>query len=676
MKSTPLFLKNKLNTIKLSDQRILKNIAQRVSDSPQCVVKNGIPRTDGVNIFLPFSDKSLTFEDLEGLAAHEGSHIRFKSINDPQIPKELFPKNPRFAQIILNICEDARVELLLKETFPGFWDEIDILNLRLLSQKIKKIAQFPIEKKFEPEAIELLINFLSFEGCQHSELLFDLLLSEGGKFKFESSQLGLFWREISNSLKFIRSHQTFAATLIATKRIIHSILKYFDSKDDFFPKLEDRKKKEETCSKKEASSKNEASSKEEGDKSQIKGFKESRLPKEKELEKASKKDELIKEIQTTISKKFKSQIKFSSSGIQSIRLNKKSQEILKKIRGSLKSKKLDSAVDFQEFIEDNSEELNISKEEILSILQEMKEKKSCKSKFREISPEIRNFDDIISIEFFRNEKAIQNLNNVRNPAEIYKKIVNTHSILIQKLKIKFSPIKKSTNMRRGQRRGYVCGRDLAQVKISRGQFKSPFKYHNFDKGAQLVLLVDESGSMNGMRIKIARESCIILAESLKNTRISYAIIGFGAKYSKNSICEKIYKDINEQLNPSKVGSISVASAFNENRDGTSFRTVVKNHFQSQSSTNSTPILIIISDGQPHHGGTSYLGPKAIEDTRKAIFSIQRMGVKLYAISIDSSQSSYLSKIYKPNQYVILKSLSDLSSKLMHLITEIANALSH
>lgn len=664
MKSTPLFLKNKLNTIKLSDQRILKNIAQRVSDSPQCVVKNGIPRTDGVNIFLPFSDKSLTFEDLEGLAAHEGSHIRFKSINDPQIPKELFPKNPRFAQIILNICEDARVELLLKETFPGFWDEIDILNLRLLSQKIKKIALFPIEKKFKPEAIELLINFLSFEGCQHSELLFDLLLSEHGKFKFESFQLGLFWRNISNSLKFIRSHKTFAATLIATKRIIHSIIKYFDSKDDLFPKLEDRKKKEE------------ASSKKVGGKSLSKGFKETSLPKGKELEKDSKKDEFIKEIQTTISKKFKSHIKFSSSGIHSKRLNKKSQDILKKIRGSLKSKKLDSAVDFQEFIEDNSEELTTSKEEILSILQEMKEKRSCKSKFREISPEIQNFDEKISIEFFRNEKAIQNLNNVRNPAEIYKKIVNTHSILIQKLKIKFSPIKKSTNMRRGKRRGYVCGRDLAQVKISRGQFKSPFKYHNFDKGAQLVLLVDESGSMNGMRIKIARESCIILAESLKNTRISYAIIGFGAKYSKNSICEKIYKDIDEQINPSKVGSISVASAFNENRDGTSFRSVVKTHFQSQSFANSTPILIIISDGQPHHGGTSYLGPRAIEDTRKAIFSIQRMGVKLYAISIDSSQSSYLSKIYKPNQYVILKSLSDLSSKLMHLITEIANALSH
>ncbi|MHA1473661.1 MAG: VWA domain-containing protein [Promethearchaeota archaeon] len=664
MKSSPSFFESKLTAINLSDQRILKNIAQRVSDSSICVVKNGTPRTDGVNIFLPFNDKSLSFEDLEGLAAHEGSHIRFKSINDPQIPKELFPKNPRFAQMILNICEDARVEILLKDTFPGFWDEIDDLNLRLLTQKIKILAQFPVEKLNEPEAIELLINFLSFEGCSHSELFYDPLLSDGGKFKFGSSKLGIFWREISKSLKFIRKEKTFAASLIASKRIIQSVLKYFEFKGDLFPKPEDGRKKEKDRSK-------------EGEgKTHDKGSKEKRLPKEKETGKFPNKDDFIKGIKNTISKKFKSQVKYSSSGIHPRRLNKKSQELLKKIRGSLQSRRLDSDTDFREFVEDNSEELDISREEILSILEEMKEKTSIKHEFKEISTKKRKFDDKISIEFFRNEKTIQNLNNVRNPIQIYKNIVNKHSFLIHKLKIKFSPIKKSTNMRRGQRRGYICGRDLAQVKISRGQFKSPFKYHNFDKGAQLVLLVDESGSMNGMRIQIARESCIILAESLKNTRISYAIIGFGARYSKNIICEKIYKDINEKLNPSKVGSISVASAFNENRDGTSFRSVVNNHLQSQSTTNSTPILIIISDGQPHHGGTSYLGSSAIEDTRKAIFSIQQMGVKLYAISIDSGRSSYLSKIYRPNQYVILKSLSDLSSKLIHLITEIANALSH
>ena len=556
------------------------------------------------------------------------------------------------------------MEILLKDTFPGFWDEIDDLNLRLLSQKIKIIAQFPIEKLNEPEAIELLINFLSFEGCSHSELLYDSLLSDSGKFKFGSAKLGIFWREISKSFKFIRRQQTFAATLISSKHIIQSMLKYFDPKVDLFSKSEAEKKKDKECSK-------EGERKEHDEES-----KESSVPEEKKSEKSSKQDEFIKGIKDTISKKFKSQVKFSSSGIHPRKLNKKSQELLKKIRGGLQSKRLDSDADFQEFVEENSEELDMSKEEILSILKEMKEKKSILSKFKEKSPEIRNFDDKISIEFFRNEIAIQNLNRVKNPIQIYKKIVNNHSFLIHKLKIKFSPIKKSTNMRRGQRRGYVCGRDLAQVKISRGQFKSPFKYHNFDKGAQLVLLVDESGSMNGMRIQIARESCIILAESLKKTRISYAIIGFGAKYSKNIICEKIYKDINEKLNPSKVGSISVASSFNENRDGTSFRSVVTNHLQSQTSANSTPILIIISDGQPHHGGTSYLGSSAIEDTRKAIFEIQKMGVKLYAISIDSSESSYLSKIYRPNQYVILKSLSDLSSKLMHLITEIANALSH
>ena len=46
------------------DRRILTNVALRVSDSPQCQVKKGVPCTDGRTIFLPFDDPSLTFDDL------------------------------------------------------------------------------------------------------------------------------------------------------------------------------------------------------------------------------------------------------------------------------------------------------------------------------------------------------------------------------------------------------------------------------------------------------------------------------------------------------------------------------------------------------------------------------------------------------------------------------------
>ncbi|MHA1720995.1 MAG: VWA domain-containing protein [Promethearchaeota archaeon] len=657
MESNPLYLKSEKKIINLAEQQILKNIAQRVSDSPNCVVKNGIPRTDGVNIFLPFNDKSLKFEDLEGLAAHEGSHIRFKSINDPQIPKELFPKNPQFAQLILNICEDARIEKLLNETFPGFWEEIDELNLRILTQKLDSISQFPINKLNSPAAVELLINLLSFEGCSHSELIFNPLLSNLGKFKFSSSKMGVFWREISESLKFIREEKTFVASLVASKRILYSILNYFDSKDDFLSKQNSEKRNAIDKSEKEKQKE--------------------KLPldrnKDEENEESPEMEEILKDIKEIISKEIK---RSTSSGISSKKLNKKSQDILRKIRTNLQTKKKLSKNEFKEFITENSEELEKSKEQILSILKELKEKSRIRRKSDTKISEKRKIDDKTIIEIFRNERNIQELNNIKDPIQIYNEIVKNYSYLINELKIRFSPIRSSLKMQRGLRRGYICGRDLAQVKISKGQFKSPFKYNNRDKGARLILLIDESGSMNGMRIKIAKESCIILAESLRNTRITFAIIGFGAKYSQNVICEKVYKDFNENLNTIKIGSIGISNIFMENRDGTSFKSVIQHHFKKQNSTNSTPILIIISDGQPHHGGTSYIGSVAIEDTRKAIFSIQKMGIKLYAISIDSREGSYLSKIYRPNQYVVLRNLGDLTSKLIFLIKQIANALSH
>ena len=63
----------------------------------------------------------------------------------------------------MNICEDARIEILLSETFPGFWDELDELSLRMLLKTIPKLTQFPPDQLKNPPALNILLQILSFQ---------------------------------------------------------------------------------------------------------------------------------------------------------------------------------------------------------------------------------------------------------------------------------------------------------------------------------------------------------------------------------------------------------------------------------------------------------------------------------------------------------------------------------
>ena len=91
---------------------LIKQVAKRVSDKQNIIISEGIPRTDGNSIFLPFQDSNLNYLDLEALAAHEGAHIRFLSVIDPALPNKICKYNPILGHYVLNLCEDSRVDLL------------------------------------------------------------------------------------------------------------------------------------------------------------------------------------------------------------------------------------------------------------------------------------------------------------------------------------------------------------------------------------------------------------------------------------------------------------------------------------------------------------------------------------------------------------------------------------
>ncbi len=637
---------------------LIKHVAKRVSNLRECRIKWGNPKTDGKTIYLPFNDKKFSYDELEALAAHEGAHIRFKSILDKSLPEKIYKKNPKLGQYLLNICEDARVECLLKKTFLGFWYELDELNGRFLIERINKYQNFSSYKIKPQDFVSLLLLLSSILGCQKDSLIFHkvLRLEEKGIFRFACKEISYFWKEAQKIFKFIRSELTFPSSIIGAKKLVklmeNVLLLKFNS-----------------------------SLEEELDEKKIQlGDLSFDFPNKKRM----------------------------GSGIPVKKLDKRRKDALNHLKQKIDSKDMDKISLFQsdqpisfstsQISNDKSEfpqsagskgldeikkDLSIFREEIEQIIRKLKKKKSRKyskssGKQKQRLTKTESFAHVWRDEMkmkclrFQNVIELKNLNKIQNSSKIYSEISSEQHVIINKLQKRFMPIKYAPQMHRGQRRGYVSGRDLTQVVVSGGRFKNAFRNQIPEKGMQLLILLDESGSMTGKRIKIARKSAIILAETLKKTRIKYAIVGFSAKYGKKILCEKIYKSFQNDVNKQKIGLIGTSKSYNENRDGSSFLHAVKHHFLQIA--NCRKVLLIISDGRPSHGGTSYRGEKGAEATRSSIKSIEKSNVFVYALSIDPNGARYLSQIYNVQQYEVIENLRGLAKKLMDLVQKIASSL--
>lgn len=696
--------KQELHRFLSQKERILiENVARRVSDLSTCKILQGVPCTDGKCIFLPFNDPNLSYLDLEALAAHEGGHIRFKSIINPKLSHEISPKIPELGQIVLNICEDARIEYLLKQSFPGFWDELKVLNTRFCKENLVRVSEIDVKDPPSDAMLDFLLQIISLVGCENEELIFSNFLRVKGYFKFRSQSMKSFWIVVKQAINFVRKERSFLSSIIASKKIILAIQNYLIKKKTNMAHSIPLKKRSDCFDKKSDSKLNQNS------KEQIES--KSRVDTKRNPESTSKKDSLEKTKKSPADfvekkstkepkssskqanpesfslnydklndflKKKKNTISTSklhstkSSGIPTTKLNSKENKLIERVIKEIGVvDDLESSV-LDEFSRKFKTELEISHEAIESLLREMKsfKKTPIESIFDE--KKIIIFEGKIKLHIVSNKNELKTLNCIHFPDKTYQNIRSKYFPIIYKLRSKFAPIKKSQSLIRGQRRGYISGRDLSQVKASKGNFNRPFKRKQLSRGAQLILLIDESGSMRGSRIEMAKSAAIILAEALKNSKIEFSIIGFGAKSSQLVICEKIYKDFGETPNSEKIGTIGISNQFIQNRDGTSFRMVIERRILKFGP--SLPILLILSDGEPCHGGTPYCGSGAVNDTKKAIEEIVRKRIKVFALSIDSRGASYLETIYGKDHYQIVADLSELPSKLIKLVSNIAKAL--
>lgn len=272
-----------------------------------------------------------------------------------------------------------------------------------------------------------------------------------------------------------------------------------------------------------------------------------------------------------------------------------------------------------------------------------------------------------------NERATLKMESISpekyTSGDSYEEIVTRNVSLILALKKEFLQIMRSTNPGRGGRRGKIMARDLPRFVTSKGNYDRVFKIDQNSYGANLMILVDESGSMTTKKLPIAREAIITIMEALDGTKINTCVIGFAAKNHSLIISEKIYKEFNSPIDKKKLASINTTLGYEYNRDGDSFELAAK-HFAVTNHLNS--LMIIISDGCPNHG-SSYTSSEGRRLTNLSIRLLRNRGINVHALGIKIYTPITYSEMYDKKGITFIDTC-ELEMALVTLIRQIASDL--
>ncbi len=201
--------------------------------------------------------------------------------------------------------------------------------------------------------------------------------------------------------------------------------------------------------------------------------------------------------------------------------------------------------------------------------------------------------------------------------------------------------------------------DLAELRMGReGSQRLFIQRRPRERDVAVLFMVDMSGSTKGWVNDLARESLVLLCESLDVLRDRYAIYGFSGFTHRR--CESFrVKCFADAYDDDVRARISGIRPHNYTRMGVAIR-----HLSSILSRVEarTRILVTLTDGRPDdHDG--YDGVYGIEDTRRALIETRQLGIHPFCITIDEQGLDYLPRMYGPANFVIVNRVETLPFKV-------------
>lgn len=241
--------------------------------------------------------------------------------------------------------------------------------------------------------------------------------------------------------------------------------------------------------------------------------------------------------------------------------------------------------------------------------------------------------------------------------ESYKSYISAGKLAAKKIK----PFLKMENKTFYERNRFSGSRFKAS-KVANPNLRYFDKKTSIPKSPTLsvVILVDQSGSMDGSNIEIARATAISLFEMCSELEISFAVFGHSADMNGYDVLIDNYCYFGESQERDKRKLLKIHAGGN-NRDGAALRYV--SEILAKQPTEKK-LLFVISDGQPAAFG--YSGQLAKNDIQEVIKEYERAGIRFIAAAIDADKAQ-IKDIYEAHRFLNIDNVETLPTKLQLVI---------
>jgi nitric oxide reductase NorD protein len=190
----------------------------------------------------------------------------------------------------------------------------------------------------------------------------------------------------------------------------------------------------------------------------------------------------------------------------------------------------------------------------------------------------------------------------------------------------------------------------------------------------IAILVDVSGSTDSWVgdqrriVDVEKEALLLVCEALDALGDRYAVLAFSGE-GPEAVALNPVKDFGERNGVAVRRRIAALEPDRYTRTGAAVR-----HASAQllRETARHRLLLILSDGKPNDVDL-YEGRYGIEDTRQAVAEARLQGIHPFCLTVDREAPVYISRIFGPGAYAVLRHASTLPQVLVDVVRRLVRS---